>query len=128
MTKISVILPVYNSQKFIKQAIESVLGQTFTDFELIIVNDGSTDSTLEIISDFKDKRIRLISQQNQGPGAARNNALKVAEGDYVMFLDSDDWYSKDALETAYHEAVRLNTDMTFFQMINYNDGEVYEND
>ena len=52
----------------------------------------------------------------------------MAEGDYVMFLDSDDWYSKDALETAYHETVRFNTDMTFFQMINYNDGEVYEND
>ena len=70
MAKISVILPVYNSQKFIKQAIESVLGQTFTDFELIIVNDGSTDSTLDIISNFKDKRIRLISQSNRGPGAA----------------------------------------------------------
>ena len=104
MTKISVILPVYNSQKFIKKAIESVLDQTFSDFELIIVNDGSTDSTLDIIRDFKDKRIRLLNQSNQGPGAARNNALEMADGDYVMFLDSDDWYSPDALETAYNEA------------------------
>ena len=128
MTKISVILPVYNSQKFIKKAIESVLDQTFSDFELIIVNDGSTDSTLDIIRDFKDKRIRLLNQSNQGPGAARNNALEMADGDYVMFLDSDDWYSPDALETAYNEASKFNTDMTFFQMINYNDGEIYEND
>ncbi len=128
MVKISVILPVYNGSKYIKKSIESVLNQTFHDFELIIVNDGSCDNTLDIITSFNDKRIKIINQSNQGPGAARNNALKIAKGKYIMFLDSDDWYSTDALEIAYENAYKNNTDLTFFQMINYNDGEVYQND
>ena len=128
MPEISVILPVYNSQDYIKKAIESVLSQTFADFELIIINDGSTDNTLNIINQFEDKRIRLITQDNLGPGAARNNALKIAKGDYIMYLDSDDWFCSEALEIAYGEATRFGTDLTFFQMINW-DGEVfYEND
>lgn len=125
---ISVILPAYNSQEYIGKAIESVINQTFNDFELIIVNDGSTDSTLDVIKSFSDSRIRLINQSNLGPGAARNNALDIARGDHIMFLDADDWYALDCLETAYNEATKYDTDLTFFQMINYNDGEVYEND
>ena len=128
MPKISVILPVYNSEKYIEKAIESVLHQTFDDFELIIVNDGSTDNTLNIINEFNDFRIELINQPNQGPGAARNNALKIAQGEYVMFLDSDDWYHEKALEVSYNEITKYDADLTFFQMINYNDGEIYEND
>lgn len=128
MPKISVILPVFNSQKYIRKAVRSVLNQTFTDFELIIVNDGSTDDTINILNSFSDSRIEIINQPNMGPGAARNNALEVAKGDYIMFLDSDDWYSDDCLETAYGEITRYDADMTFFQMINYNNGEVYEND
>lgn len=126
--KISVILPVYNSEKYIKKAIESVLTQTFSDFELIIVNDGSTDATSDIINSFDDERIKVITQSNQGPGAARNNALKTVNSDYVMFLDSDDWYHERALEISYNEITKHDADMTFFQMINYNNGEVYEND
>ena len=128
MVKISVILPVYNGEKYIKKAVESVLSQTFTDFELIIINDGSTDSTLSIISNFTDKRIKIINQNNRGPGASRNRALKIAEGDYIMFLDSDDFFKESALETAYAEITRYDADMTFFQMINYTDDGVYEND
>jgi len=126
--KISVILPVYNGEKYIQKAIESVLNQTFTDFELIVVNDGSTDHTLDIINSFDDARITIINQSNQGPGAARNNALKIARGQYVMYLDSDDWYHERALEISYNEITKHDADMTFFQMINYNNGEVYEND
>lgn len=128
MSKITVILPVYNSEKYIKKAVKSVLKQTFTDFNLIIVNDGSTDNTGKIINEFNDSRIKIISQSNQGPGAARNNALKLVDSDYVMFLDSDDWYHPEALEIAYGEITRYGADLTFFQMINYNDGHVYEND
>lgn len=124
MPKISVILPVYNSQNYIKEAVESVLVQTFTDFELIVVNDGSTDNTLNILNQFEDLRIRIITQDNLGPGASRNNALKIAQGEYVMYLDSDDWFYPNALEIAYREATRFNTDLTFFQMINW-DGKVY---
>lgn len=128
MATISVILPVFNCEKYVSQAIESVLDQTFTDFELIIVNDGSTDATGNIINEFSDSRIKIINQSNQGPGAARNNALKIANGKYIMFLDSDDWYHERALEISYDEITKHNADLTFFQMINYNDGEIYEND
>ncbi len=130
MTKVSVILTAFNEERYIKKAIQSILDQTLTDFELIIVNDGSTDSTLDIIKSFDDERIILISQENAGPGASRNRALKLAKGEYTMYLDGDDWYSEDALQIAYDEAKSKGTDFTFYQMINYDDktGEVYEND
>ena len=128
MPKISVILPAYNSQDYIHESIESALNQSFSDFELIIVNDGSTDNTLDIIDGFDDSRIKLIDQSNQGPGAARNNALKIASGEYIMYLDSDDFFMSDALEVAYNEASKFGTDLTFFQMINYDGEKYYEND
>ena len=103
MTSVSIILPVFNGEKFIKKAIESVLNQSLNDFELIVINDGSTDSTADIINSFEDNRIRIINQSNKGPGQARNNGLKIASGDYIMFLDADDWFCEDALETAYFE-------------------------
>lgn len=128
MTRISIVLPVFNGEKYIKKAIDSVLSQSLDDFELIIVNDGSTDNTLNIINSFDDKRILLISQDNQGPGAARNKALKRASGEYMMFLDSDDWFCEDAFKTAYSEATKNNTDITIFQIIKYDSGNYSEND
>lgn len=128
MPEISVILPVFNSEDFVRKSIESVLAQTFEDFELIIVNDGSTDSSKDIIDSFEDDRIRLINQSNQGPGAARNNALKMAQGRYVMYLDSDDWFTSDALEVAYGEITKFDADLTFFKMINFDGERYYEND
>lgn len=127
MVKISVILTVFN-EEYIKKAIGSILNQTLTDFELIVVNDGSTDNTLDIIHSFDDERIKLITQDNIGPGASRNKALKEAHGEYIMYLDGDDWYSDDALEIAYREASNKCTDFTFYQMINYDDktGKTYE--
>ena len=128
--KVSVILCAYNEEKYISKAIESILNQTLTDFELIIVNDGSTDNTLNIINSFKDNRIRLINQENIGLGASRNKAMKIASGEYVTFLDADDWFSSNALKETYNEASLKNTDITFFQMINYDDADdrFYEND
>ena len=128
MCEISVILPAYNSEKYIKKAIESVLNQTFTDFELIIINDGSTDNTLNIINSFSDSRIRLINQENMGPGASRNRALRIARGRYIMYLDSDDWLCPNALEVAWREITRSDADMTFFQMINFDGERYYPND
>ena len=95
MCRISVVLPVFNGGRYIRKAIDSVLSQSFDDFELIIVNDGSTDNTLEIINGFDDERIIIINQENRGPGAARNSALEIAKGEYVMFLDCDDWFCED---------------------------------
>lgn len=128
MNKISVILPVFNGEKYIRKAIESVLNQTFTNFELIIVNDGSTDDSLNIINEFRDNRIKFINQVNQGPGASRNKALKIASGVYIMFLDSDDFFTSDALEVAYGEITKFSADLTFFQMINFDGERYYEND
>ena len=124
MVRVSVIMPVFNEEKYIGKAIESVLNQTLTDFELIIVNDGSSDSTLDIISSFNDSRIRLISQSNRGPGASRNTALNASSGDYIMFLDGDDWFCRDALQTAYNEITSNGTDISIFQIIKY-DGKKY---
>ncbi len=130
MVKVSIILTAFNEERYIRKAIESILNQTFTDLELIIVNDGSNDSTLSIINSFDDSRITLISHENIGPGASRNGALEYASGEYVMYLDGDDWYREDAIEIAYHEAMEKDTDFTFYQMINYDDEshELYEND
>ena len=128
MVKISVILPVFNGEKFIRKAIESVLSQSLYDFELIIVNDGSTDSTSDIIDSFSDKRINVINQTNQGPGEARNNALKIASGEYVMFLDADDWFCDDAFEIAYNHASKNDTDISIFQIIKYYNGKFSQND
>ena len=128
MTDISIILPVFNGEKFIGKAIESVLNQSLNDFELIIVNDGSTDSTSDIINSFKDNRIKIINQNNKGPGQARNNGLEIASGEYVMFLDADDWFCEDALQTAYFEAKNNDTDISIFQIIKYFNGEYSQND
>ncbi|MBQ2831201.1 glycosyltransferase family 2 protein [Methanobrevibacter sp.] len=126
--KVSVILPVFNGEKFIAKAIESVLSQSLSDFELIVVNDGSTDATSDIINGFSDSRIKVINQSNQGPGASRNNALKVVSGEYVMFLDSDDWYCPDALRIAYNQANENDTDISIFQIIKYYQGKYSKND
>ena len=128
MINISVILPVFNGEKYIRKAIESVLNQSLADFELIIVDDGSTDSTPDIIRGFDDERIRIISQQNSGPGAARNRGLEIARGEYVMFLDSDDWFLEDALKIAYGEATEKMTDISIFQIIKYDSGNFSQND
>ena len=128
--KVSVILCVYNEEKYVRKAIESILNQTLTDLELIIINDGSTDSTLDIIESYGDDRIRVVSQENIGLGASRNKGLKLAHGDYLTFLDGDDWFSPEALEESYNKAVLDETDILMFQMINYDDdsGRIYEND
>ena len=127
---VSVILTAYNEEKYIRKAIESVINQTLEDIELIVVNDGSTDNTENIINEFSDKRIKVLSHENIGPGASRNMAMEIAQGEYVAFIDGDDWFDLNALKIAYADAKDKNTDITFFQMINYDDktSEIYEND
>ena len=88
--KISVIIPLYNKEKQIKDTIDSILKQDFTDFELIVVNDGSTDNSLKIIEAINDERVRIINQTNAGVSAARNKGMDEARGDYVFFIDADD--------------------------------------
>lgn len=98
---ISVIIPVYNAENYLNRCIESVLASTYTDFELLLINDGSTDHSLNICRRYKEKdnRITVISQENQGVSAARNLGLRICKGDWIIFIDSDDYISDDFLET-----------------------------
>jgi glycosyltransferase involved in cell wall biosynthesis len=98
MPRFSVIIPVYNKGKQLSKTIESVLEQCFSDFEIIIINDGSTDASESIIKSFKDSRIHYIKQKNQGVSVARNTGIKAANADYIALLDADDLWKEDYLE------------------------------
>jgi len=99
--KFSIIIPVYNVEQYLRDCLDSVLNQTFSDWEAICVNDGSTDGSAAILEEYvvRDKRFKIVTQSNGGLSAARNTGLEVAEGDYIVFLDSDDWLELGALET-----------------------------
>lgn len=98
MPKISIIIPAYNAESTIKCTIESIQKQTFTDVEVIIINDGSTDRTVKIIREIKDSRIKLFCYENGGLPVARNRGVQNAAGEYIAFLDADDLWTKDKLE------------------------------
>lgn len=106
---ISVIMPCHNSSATVSQSIQSVLQQTYDDFELIIIDDGSVDDTLDIISVFDDSRVHLIKQRNTGVCEARNNALEISRGKYIAFLDSDDTWAPECLERL-HDALNKDQD------------------
>src|ERR1035437_6016704 len=96
----SIIIPLYNKAKYIQKAIHSILSQTFQEYEIIIVNDGSTDNSLEVISSCQLSTVnyQLINQENKGVSTARNNGVKLAKYDYIAFLDADDWWEPTYLE------------------------------
>ena len=100
---ISIIVPVYNAEKHLDKCINSILNQTFRDFELILVNDGSTDNSKVICENYsrKDKRVKVISKKNEGVSIARNKGIDVARGKYIMFADSDDWINRDMMENMF---------------------------
>ena len=107
MSRISIIIPIYNKESSIKECIYSVREQSLADIEIICVDDGSTDKSIEVLTQVmqNDKRIKLISQMNQGAGAARNVGIKAAMGEYIAFLDADDLYpSSNVLATLYKKA------------------------
>lgn len=97
---VSVIVPIYNTQNYLSRCIESILSQTYNNMEIILVNDGSTDNSLSVCKGYaaKDSRIQIVSQSNQGALAARRNGVHISRGDYIMFVDSDDWIEADLLE------------------------------
>lgn len=108
---ISIIMPVYNAEKYLTDTINSVLNQTYKDFELIAVNDGSTDQSLNILSRFNDERIIVIDKENTGVSDTRNVGINVANGEYVCFLDADDSYSPEYLERLFATSVENEADM-----------------
>lgn len=113
MPKISVILPIFNVQAFIGNCLNSILAQTLQDFEVICINDSSTDETLDILEYFarKDDRIKIINQENQGPGIARNNGIVMAKGEYISFIDPDDTINEQMLELMYCQAKQFDSDI-----------------
>lgn len=128
--KISVIIPVYNVEKYLEECIDSVLNNTFTDFELICVDDGSTDRSPEILRSYaeKDKRVKVITKENGGQSSARNLGLKYAKGEYILFVDSDDYIEPRTMEFLYAEAKSDGLDQLFFGAKAFFDGEGDPND
>ena len=121
MVKVSVIIPVYNVENYLRECLSSVINQTLRDIEIICVNDGSTDNSLRILSEYEqlDNRITLIHKSNKGLASTRNFGMKYAKGKYLFFLDSDDYLELNALEELYHFAEENSLDFLIFQAINY---------
>lgn len=116
MDKVSIIVPVYNVEKYVKRCLESLINQTYQNIEIIIVNDGSTDNSKIICEEYvkKDSRIKLVNKENQGLGLARNTGLENITGDYVLFVDSDDYIERDLVETTYNLIRDNNCDFVRF--------------
>ena len=122
--KISVIIPVYNAEQYLEEAMNSLLNQTLADFELICVNDGSKDNSLKMLQEYAkdDSRFKIIDQPNAGCGASRNRALKEACGEYIYFFDPDDFISEEAFEKLYNNAVNNKSDLVIFKIARFKEG------
>ena len=114
MSKISIIVPVYNVESYLSNCIDSILNQTFKDFELILVNDGSTDKSLEICKHYKnmDDRIFIIDKKNGGLSSARNAGLDIIKGEYIGFVDSDDYIHPQMYELLYKQIIENEADIS----------------
>ena len=125
MPKVSVIIPVFNAQEYLAKCLDSIVNQTLKDIEIICINDGSVDSSLKILEGYaqNDSRIVVVSQNNKGQGAARNKGIKIANGEYIAFVDNDDHIDLNFLEAAYKNAKENNADIVFIG----NKRHVYEN-
>lgn len=126
--KVSIIMPVYNTAEYLEEAVESVLNQTIEDVEFIIINDGSSDGSLDILKKFsgRDNRIILIDKKNEGSSIARSIGLSKASGDFIYFMDSDDLLESDALEKCYLKANEFNLDLILFDAISFNDESLFD--
>lgn len=112
---VSIIIPVYNTKKYLKKCLDSIVNQTLKDIEIICVNDGSTDGSLKILEKYakKDHRLKIINKENGGAGSARNIGMDIAKGEYLGFVDSDDWIEPQMFETLYQNAKKYNVDISF---------------
>lgn len=117
--KVSVIVPVYNVEKYLKRCLDSITKQTLKEIEIICINDGSTDNSLEILQQYacKDSRIHIIDKQNEGLSVARNTGMKIATGEYIGFIDSDDWVDLEFFEKLYLSAKKNETDVAVGEIV-----------
>lgn len=123
MPKISVIVPVYNVEKYLSNCLDSIINQTFTDIEIICVNDGSKDSSRRILEKYKkkDSRIKIVDKKNGGLSSARNAGMRVATGEFYSFIDGDDWVDITMLEKLYDNITKLNTDIVICGVHQYDE-------
>ena len=124
LVEVSIIVPVYNVEKYLGECLDSLCNQTFKDLEIVCINDGSSDGSLEILEDYaeKDKRISIYSQENKGLSATRNAGMKKITGRYVYFMDSDDILEIDAIEKLHNLCEEKSLDLVLFKLINFYDG------
>ena len=117
--KVSVIVPVYTVEKYLSRCVDSIINQTLKEIEIILVDDGSPDQSPQICDEYalKDQRIQVIHKQNGGLASARNTGLKVAQGDYIFFVDSDDWLELDGLQLLYEKAIEYDVDFVRYRAI-----------
>lgn len=117
--KVSIVVPVYNVEKYLSLCLDSLINQTLKDIEIIVINDGSTDNSLKIIEEYaqKDFRIKVVNQENAGPSKARNEGLKIAVGEYITFVDSDDWVDNDFIEKLYYASKNNDCDISVASII-----------
>ena len=125
---ISIIVPVYNASQYLRECIESILSQSFRDFELILINDGSTDDSLSICKNYEklDDRITVISEINSGVSKARNRGLDIVRGEWITFADADDYFLNDALSTLYARAMQTGTDLVLANALKLKNGKLSE--
>lgn len=119
MSKISVIVPVYNAEEYLRLCVDSILAQTFTDFELLLIDDGSKDNSGVICDQYaaKDSRVRVFHKENGGVSSARNLGLENAKGDWIIFIDSDDWIADEMFKDIYEKAVSGNADLVYCDLL-----------
>ncbi|MBO6181881.1 glycosyltransferase [bacterium] len=127
MVKVSIIIPIYNVEEYLANCLNSVINQTLQNIEIICINDGSTDKSFEILENFAkcDSRIKIINQSNVGQGIARNIAIQSAQGEYIGFVDPDDWINKNMFETLYNTAKKYNCDMVEESFVIHNEPRKY---
>lgn len=111
--KVSIIIPVYNVENYLHRCLDSIVNQTLKEIEIICIDDGSTDGSSSILKDYanRDSRIKVVAQDNSGQGAARNLGISIASGDYIGFVDSDDWVDEDMYRIMFNEAIKNDSDM-----------------
>ena len=117
--KISIIVPAYNVEKYISKCLDSIVEQTYKNIEIIVINDGSRDGTLNILKEYKEKdnRVIIIDKQNAGVSQARNDGLKKATGNYILFVDGDDWINKNTCEVTFNKIIETNADIVMFSYV-----------
>lgn len=127
--KLSCVITLYNDENYIERCISSILAQTYQNFEIVVVNDGSTDNSLSICENINDSRIRIISQENKGVCAARNRGIKESQGDYCLFIDSDDFYNNDKMFEILIRTINKYKEpelITFDYVRVYSNGTIYD--